>query len=670
MIFLINLPQQQAVVENYDSRIQDIKLFKTVDYGHQFIVAIPKDSDIKERKFVKLCNSSRPPNADVSSKKCIFMVDFEKIQDDRTIGNLWHSFQNEKIVSSENNLKPIRATLVEPELYENPLEQKEFWQLLMVVNKLKEPIIDLDLSALDLMTLFNTEIKRSAQLLIDAETETEKINHFSQLHAEVAKKINLVVEEIVELKKPSTDQSTVLIPPKNTFENVKDVHRNFVEKIQAEENQVAGSETIQKPEEENLAQNNVPETPNGLMLTADINAENAGGVEESKIQAGNCLPKGLPDESGITERVTPRILADERTKNNKIDGASPPHSDEIPEIIPETTAEEVMLFEEPKKVYTIVVVGATGVGKSTFISGIANYLKWPKFADALDQKMEICIPVQFMAMRKDKEPEILRAGFENEADNENFNDKGESVTQKPQVHRFDYGENIRIRVIDTPGLEDTRVGTYFGVGDVMSPLKALRTRIENSHGKTYDVDQNLYCIDSESFRYLLCREREILWDKTPEMKFAYAWEESSPQIKEFFENLSKVQPIGKKEIVACRDLRNLFENVKEQLKTIPENEFLFSDYFEELKFFVKKYAMTINAIQIQTQIDNVNPNELATENDKVESTNNVSNGIVTDSFQKMREYAVILDEKFNQAFGNIENHKNAICQQEKQFLNE
>uniref|UniRef100_A0AC34RDY1 G domain-containing protein n=1 Tax=Panagrolaimus sp. JU765 TaxID=591449 RepID=A0AC34RDY1_9BILA len=322
--------------------------------------------------------------------------------------------------------------------------------------------------------------------------------------------------------------------------------------------------------------------------------------------------------------------------------------------------ENKQMITKPKT-YTIIIVGAKGMGKSTFISGIANYLKWPKFADALDQEMEICIPVQFMAMRKDKEPEILRAGFGNDADNENFNDKGESVTQKPQVHCFDYGEDTTIRVIDTPGLEDTRgadqdeknlkliqevieeqdeihaicivlkstekkltpefemtvrqllslfpktalknvffiftfsMGTYFGVGDVMSPLKALQTRIENSHGKTFDVDQNLYCIDSESFRYLLCRERGILWGKTPEMKFEFAWEQSSAQIKEFFENLLKIQPIKKDEIVACHHLRELFENVKEQLKAIPENEAAeYSNYFEQLKFFVKKYAMTLS----------------------------------------------------------------------------
>ena len=87
------------------------------------------------------------------------------------------------------------------------------------------------------------------------------------------------------------------------------------------------------------------------------------------------------------------------------------------------------------------------------ISGLANYLNWPTFEEAKKETMQVCIPVEFKVQRKGVPTVIVRAG--DPAENENFNDSGQSVTQEPKVYQFTFQGNT-VNVIDTPGLSDSR----------------------------------------------------------------------------------------------------------------------------------------------------------------------------------------------------------------------
>ncbi|XP_065654367.1 uncharacterized protein LOC136080901 [Hydra vulgaris] len=100
-------------------------------------------------------------------------------------------------------------------------------------------------------------------------------------------------------------------------------------------------------------------------------------------------------------------------------------------------------------VKNILILGETGVGKSTWINGIANYLKFHSLEDACNGDINVLIPTSFYHLNKE-----IRHGKDSE--NENVNQVGQSATQKPQTYTFPIGDERYINLIDTPGIGDIR----------------------------------------------------------------------------------------------------------------------------------------------------------------------------------------------------------------------
>ncbi|CAH1955421.1 unnamed protein product [Acanthoscelides obtectus] len=104
----------------------------------------------------------------------------------------------------------------------------------------------------------------------------------------------------------------------------------------------------------------------------------------------------------------------------------------------------------------ILLVGETGVGKSTFINSFANYLSY-KYIDRLEErkeKLHVLIPSTFQV--KDKDGQIHDVKVGNVEKNE-YMEVGASATQGVQPYVFGiYEGRVKVRVIDTPGIGDTR----------------------------------------------------------------------------------------------------------------------------------------------------------------------------------------------------------------------
>ncbi|KAJ2903512.1 hypothetical protein MKZ38_009734 [Zalerion maritima] len=135
----------------------------------------------------------------------------------------------------------------------------------------------------------------------------------------------------------------------------------------------------------------------------------------------------------------------------------------------------------------ILVLGETGVGKSTFINSMVNYLLFPTFEDALEHpKLEYLVPSKTSINIPDSHGDfelvkisLVPVGTDREEDTELDGSEGESATQRPRVYKIPFQDGV-INLIDTPGIGDTR-----GVGqDTINMQSLLETlsHLDSLHG--------------------------------------------------------------------------------------------------------------------------------------------------------------------------------------------
>jgi predicted GTPase len=110
----------------------------------------------------------------------------------------------------------------------------------------------------------------------------------------------------------------------------------------------------------------------------------------------------------------------------------------------------------PRKEINVVVLGETGVGKSTWINALANYISYESMDDALNSELINLIATEFSIT--EKAPGTLKLVQKQisigKSPNETFK-KGQSATQMPRAYTFPEGETL-YRIIDTPGIGDSR----------------------------------------------------------------------------------------------------------------------------------------------------------------------------------------------------------------------
>jgi GTPase SAR1 family protein len=108
-----------------------------------------------------------------------------------------------------------------------------------------------------------------------------------------------------------------------------------------------------------------------------------------------------------------------------------------------------------KKDINVLLLGESGVGKSTFINAFVNYLTFDSLEQAVTGKPVVLIPVSFLITVTDKLEEFV-VKFGDVDVNEDHNHSGQSVTQYCRSYVFDISNKLRLRLIDTPGIGDTR----------------------------------------------------------------------------------------------------------------------------------------------------------------------------------------------------------------------
>ncbi|CAM4813124.1 unnamed protein product [Rotaria magnacalcarata] len=109
---------------------------------------------------------------------------------------------------------------------------------------------------------------------------------------------------------------------------------------------------------------------------------------------------------------------------------------------------------DPSTDINVLLLGQTGVGKSTFINGLANYVCNDTLEEACNDKIQSVIPSAFSFTDDDTfEQRTIEIGQKNE--HEDFNEEGRSCTQQCRSFVFPVGDK-NLRIIDAPGIGDTR----------------------------------------------------------------------------------------------------------------------------------------------------------------------------------------------------------------------
>ena len=103
----------------------------------------------------------------------------------------------------------------------------------------------------------------------------------------------------------------------------------------------------------------------------------------------------------------------------------------------------------------VLLLGEIEVGKSTFINAFVNYLVFDTLQQAEQSEPVALIPISFLTTIGHNFEEVI-VEFGDVDPNEDHEHPGQSVTQQCKSYLFDLNDRIRLRLIDSPGMGDTR----------------------------------------------------------------------------------------------------------------------------------------------------------------------------------------------------------------------
>ncbi|XP_038059614.1 uncharacterized protein LOC119730688 [Patiria miniata] len=279
------------------------------------------------------------------------------------------------------------------------------------------------------------------------------------------------------------------------------------------------------------------------------------------------------------------------------------------------------------KEINILILGETGVGKSTWINGFINYLYYDGLEEAMNAKeFQVLIPSSFTFTRDGEETKIMVG----ESDTNEIMEVGKSATTEPRSYLFHVGGDI-VRLIDTPGIgasegiEQDRKNfdnilwhlTYYQeIHAVCILLKPNKSRLTvmfrfciqellahlhstakhnivfcftNARATFYQpgdtlptlnrelrdkqvgilaTPSNYFCFDNEPFRFLACVKNGVEFSQGEINTYAESWNKSVEQIKKLFEHISFLGPHKIRNTLSMNESRRIIVAMSKPLAEV------------------------------------------------------------------------------------------------------
>lgn len=317
----------------------------------------------------------------------------------------------------------------------------------------------------------------------------------------------------------------------------------------------------------------------------------------------------------------------------------------------------------------ILILGETGVGKSTFINALVNYLEFETLDDALDaDTLNWVEPCNFSIQITDgsnPDQDIVEKSIQVGSDLS----EGCSATPQNTVYHVTFSSGPTIRLIDMPSIGDTR-GVEYDMKNMANILTALssydklhgilillksnarltntfkycvkelltylhrsaaqnivfgftHTRISNyTPGDTFRLLKRLlsenpnvgltlstnttYCFDSESFRYLAASKSSV---KIPNKEdFDQSWKHSRDETVRLMIHFKSVPPHQTKNSLSLNRVREIILELEKPMADISQLIRANTALYEDRKAELKDKRLTANQLRKNIHIQKIQLN--------------------------------------------------------------
>ena len=283
------------------------------------------------------------------------------------------------------------------------------------------------------------------------------------------------------------------------------------------------------------------------------------------------------------------------------------------------------------KKINILILGETGVGKSTWINGLANYINFESLqAASRHESLLTIIPSSFSFTDDEGEIVKIKVGEENENEKDLT---GQSATQAPRDYLLAIPErNTLVNLIDTPGIGDTRgveqdkknfesilshISNFKDLHAILILLKPNSARLTimfefcikellvylhkdaarniifcytNTRGTFYKPGDTLptlkemvnksnlelntknnFCFDNEAFRFLACLQNGITFTNQEKAAFSQSWEIATNTTYRLFDYVMTLTPHKIESTMSLNNARRIIGLMSRPMSEMTEN---------------------------------------------------------------------------------------------------